>query len=216
MVDDINDREGGRVRISVALPAFVVGAVISAGLAVVLGASQSPSAYRDVHLIQPGALRLVSKTTWNAASDSGNVLVEPNRNYLVRYQFEQSSVVADDIRLTFNDGSGVHSWAWHSVIMFEESFGTPQGDGARIDSSMKLAGHTHFELGTGEFFLNTHPLGDLDAIVDGQNVSRRQPGAFKYVVQFGGTVDLEETLSHFRLVLGGLTDGTLWLYELAD
>ena len=150
---------------------------------------------------------LKSKTTWSAATNTGNITIVPNKNYLVQFEAEVDTNSIWKASLRFNSDSSAHymdmgdaNWTASTEIFLH-----PAAD--------NIHGSTSHGMVAGSLRMFTI-LTDRMRVTGESSYISDASALTAYTV--GGAWDNSTTVANFELVFTVAGSGTIWLYELNE
>jgi len=174
--------------------------------------------------VSPG-ITLISTTTISNGTDSGDIAIEPSKQYYVTLDIEENGASTVVVDLLFNDSTDAsgYSWAGTSVIMnttTSESF-----DGDDADNSIPLTGAAGAAIANGEMDATSGYLKGsmyIDTNKTGTRLSAAVQGSFNVAIDGGAVhwctfsgINIEDlTIADFNIITDNAVNATIKTYEL--
>lgn len=165
---------------------------------------------------------LISVTTVSGAQDSGDIAIEPSKQYYVTIDIVNTAVTATFVDLRINDGTSGYAWSGQGTLM--STAGTITNDGDDSDGQITLMKDTTGYVTDmvaaaqngflrGNMYIDTNKVGTShSAFVTGEFVAIDTSGLVS--ATFGGIKIGNITVADFQIITEQNVNMTINTYEL--
>jgi len=169
---------------------------------------------------------LISTTPQTPDTNSGDIAIEPNKQYYVTFEMDNATDTASNVEILFNSTSSGGTYAWGGEGRTFNGTSAVLTDGDDSDTSIVLmdsgteqyakAMDTSSNNGfiRGSFYIDTNKIGTVfSAFVDGSFVAKDSDSALLNA-QFGGVVTASLTITDFEMFTSQNVNMVIKTYEL--